>query len=118
VAHKPAFGLSGAVRPLHRLNALEGARILVIGAGGAARAAVFGLKERGSEVYILNRTAGPAKKLAHQICPDLPPRFALQRAPADIPSPRAIRVCTCSAACRWVLWLLATQNPRNDSLIA
>jgi 3-dehydroquinate dehydratase / shikimate dehydrogenase len=58
---------SGIVRPLERrLNTLEGARILVIGAGGAARAAVFGLKERGSEVYILNRTAGPAKKLAHQ----------------------------------------------------
>jgi len=58
---------SGIVRPLERrLNTLEGARILVIGAGGAARAAVFGLKERGSEVYILNRSAAPAKKLAHQ----------------------------------------------------
>ena len=57
----------GIVRPLERrLNTLEGARILVIGAGGAARAAVFGLKERGSEVYILNRSAAPAKKLAHQ----------------------------------------------------
>ncbi|MFZ0731313.1 MAG: shikimate dehydrogenase [Candidatus Sulfotelmatobacter sp.] len=58
---------AGIVRPLERrLNTLEGARILVIGAGGAARAAVFGLKERGAEVYILNRTAAHAKKLAHQ----------------------------------------------------
>src|SRR6266699_2490658 len=58
---------SGIVRPLERrLNTLEGARILVIGAGGAARAAVFGLKERGSEVYILNRTAGAAQKLARK----------------------------------------------------
>src|SRR5579864_1372485 len=58
---------AGIVRPLERrLNTLEGARILVLGAGGAARAAVFGLKERGSEVYILNRTAAAAKKLAHQ----------------------------------------------------
>ncbi len=58
---------AGVIRPLERrLNTLEGARILVLGAGGAARAAVFGLKERGSEVYILNRSAGPAKKLAHQ----------------------------------------------------
>ena len=58
---------AGIVRPLERrLNTLEGARILVIGAGGAARAAVFGLKERGAEVYILNRSAAPAKKLAHQ----------------------------------------------------
>src|SRR6201987_5355982 len=58
---------AGIVRPLERrLNTLEGARILVLGAGGAARAAVFGLKERGSEVYILNRSAAPAKKLSHQ----------------------------------------------------
>jgi 3-dehydroquinate dehydratase/shikimate dehydrogenase len=47
---------AGIVRPLERrLSTLEGARILVIGAGGAARAAVFGLKERGSEVYIRRR---------------------------------------------------------------
>jgi len=54
-------------RPLERrLNTLEGARILVLGAGGAARAAVFGLKERGCEVYILNRSLAAAKKLSHQ----------------------------------------------------
>jgi 3-dehydroquinate dehydratase/shikimate dehydrogenase len=58
---------AGIVRPLERrLNTLEGARILVLGAGGAARAAVFGLKERGSEVYILNRSLAAAKKLSHQ----------------------------------------------------
>jgi 3-dehydroquinate dehydratase / shikimate dehydrogenase len=58
---------AGIVRPLERrLNTLEGARILVIGAGGAARAAVFGLKERGCEVYVLNRSLAVAKKLAHQ----------------------------------------------------
>lgn len=58
---------SGIVRPLERrLNTLEQAKILVLGAGGAARAAVFGLKERGSEVYILNRSVAAAKKLAHQ----------------------------------------------------
>src|SRR3954462_219528 len=58
---------AGIVRPLERrLNTLEGARILVLGAGGAARAAVFGLKERGAEVYILNRSLAAAKKLAHQ----------------------------------------------------
>jgi len=56
---------AGVVRPLERrLNTLEGARILVLGAGGAARAAVFGLKERGSEVYVLNRNVAAAQKLA------------------------------------------------------
>jgi 3-dehydroquinate dehydratase/shikimate dehydrogenase len=57
----------GIVRPLERrLTTLEGARILVLGAGGAARAAVFGLKERGSEVYILARRVASAQKLARQ----------------------------------------------------
>jgi 3-dehydroquinate dehydratase / shikimate dehydrogenase len=38
----------------------------VLGAGGAARAAVFGLKEKGAEDYILNRTQESAKELAAQ----------------------------------------------------
>ena len=59
--------VAGVVRPLERrLNTLESARILVLGAGGAARAAVFGLKERGAEVYILNRSTAAAQKLARK----------------------------------------------------
>ncbi|HXY52472.1 MAG TPA: shikimate dehydrogenase [Terriglobales bacterium] len=57
---------AGVVRPLEQRLPLDGAKVLVLGAGGAARAAVFGLKERGSEVYILNRTSGPAQRLARQ----------------------------------------------------
>jgi len=38
----------------------------VLGAGGAARAAVFGLKERGAEVYILNRNVAAGQKLARR----------------------------------------------------
>jgi len=55
---------AGVVRPLQQRLELEHAKVLVLGAGGAARAAVFGLKERGAEVSILNRTPGPAQKLA------------------------------------------------------
>ena len=58
--------VSGVVRPLEQRITLQGAKILVLGAGGAARAAVFGLKERGADVYILNRTPGPAQTLARQ----------------------------------------------------
>src|SRR6202451_4448623 len=47
-----------------RLSTLEDAKILVLGAGGAARAAVFGLKERGAEVYVLNRGVAAGQKLA------------------------------------------------------
>jgi 3-dehydroquinate dehydratase/shikimate dehydrogenase len=55
---------AGVVRPLEQRITIEQAKILVLGAGGAARAAVYGLKERGAEVYILNRSLGPAQKLA------------------------------------------------------
>ena len=48
-----------------RLN-LTGAKILVMGAGGAARAAVFGLRERNAEVWVMNRTAELGQKLARQ----------------------------------------------------
>ncbi|HST77448.1 MAG TPA: shikimate dehydrogenase [Verrucomicrobiae bacterium] len=58
--------VAGVVRPLELRIRLQGAKILVLGAGGSARAAVFGLRERGAEVYILNRTAGPAQTLAKQ----------------------------------------------------
>jgi len=56
----------GVVAPLEQRMNLQGASVLVLGAGGAARAAVFGLKARGAEVYILNRTAATAQKLARQ----------------------------------------------------
>ncbi len=58
--------VAAIVRPLERRLPLRGARVLVIGAGGAARAAVFGLKDKGAEVTILNRTPEAAQKLARQ----------------------------------------------------
>jgi 3-dehydroquinate dehydratase/shikimate dehydrogenase len=57
---------AGVVRPLEQRIGIENARVLVLGAGGAARAAVFGLKERGAEVFILNRTVEAGQKLARQ----------------------------------------------------
>src|SRR5580704_9498142 len=58
--------VAAIVRPLERRLQLKGAKILVMGAGGAARAAVFGLKDKGAEVFVLNRTAETAQKLARQ----------------------------------------------------
>ena len=58
--------VAGVIRPLeHRLH-ITNARILVLGAGGAARAAVFGLKDRGAEVFITNRNVEKGQKLARQ----------------------------------------------------
>jgi 3-dehydroquinate dehydratase/shikimate dehydrogenase len=58
--------VAGVVRPLEKRIKLEGARILVLGAGGAARAAVFGLVEQGAEVFIVNRTHEKAVALARK----------------------------------------------------
>jgi len=58
--------VAGVVRPLEQRLSLESAKVLVVGAGGAARAAVFGVKERGADVWILNRSSAKAQKLARQ----------------------------------------------------
>lgn len=43
---------------------LKGKQAVILGAGGAARAVVYGLKKAGAKVTILNRTLKHAKKLA------------------------------------------------------
>ena len=58
--------VAGVVRPLERRLRLKGARVVVLGAGGAARAAVFGLVEQGAEVLVVNRTHEHAVTLARQ----------------------------------------------------
>jgi 3-dehydroquinate dehydratase / shikimate dehydrogenase len=58
--------VAGVVRPLERRLRLKGTRVLVLGAGGAARAAVFGLVEQGAEVFITNRTHETAVSLARK----------------------------------------------------
>jgi 3-dehydroquinate dehydratase/shikimate dehydrogenase len=58
--------VTGIVRPLEKRLTLKGARIAVLGAGGAARAAVFGLVDQGAEVFIVNRTHEHAVKLAKE----------------------------------------------------
>jgi 3-dehydroquinate dehydratase/shikimate dehydrogenase len=58
--------VAGIVRPLERRMRLKGARVVVLGAGGAARAAVFGLVAQGAEVFVVNRTHEHAVTLARQ----------------------------------------------------
>ena len=58
--------VAGILVPLAQRLTLAGARVLVVGAGGAARAAVFGLKSKQAEVFIVNRTPERAQALAKQ----------------------------------------------------
>jgi len=58
--------VAGVVRPLEKRLKLKGARIGVVGAGGAARAAVFGLVDQGAEVFIFNVIHEQAVALARE----------------------------------------------------
>jgi shikimate dehydrogenase len=54
---------------------LESKKCLILGAGGAARAAIYGLKKRNSKIQVYNRTEDKARQLAdefdvHYICED------------------------------------------------
>lgn len=57
----------GAVQALERETQLVGKRAVVLGAGGAARAVVYGLLERRAEVVVLNRSVDRAEALVRDL---------------------------------------------------
>ncbi len=75
---------AGIVMPLESRLALRGAKILVMGAGGAARAAVYGCLDRGAHVAIWNRTATAAEALAAASGATALNRDTLQREHFDV----------------------------------
>jgi len=56
--------VAGIIRPLEKRMQLKDRRILVLGAGGAARAAVYGLADKGAKVSVWSRKESSAKELA------------------------------------------------------
>lgn len=58
------MGAIGAVKTVE--PELKGKHILVLGAGGAARAAAYGLKKEGAQVAVWNRTPERAKAFAEE----------------------------------------------------
>ena len=58
-------GVVGALR--HHGFEISGARVLVLGAGGAGRAAAYGLVDSGARVSIVNRTAEKARLWADRL---------------------------------------------------
>jgi shikimate dehydrogenase len=47
--------------------ALKGEKVIVLGAGGAARAAVYGLWQQGAEIVVVNRTLSRAQEMLTQL---------------------------------------------------
>jgi len=56
----------GAMRPLDELMDVRGARVAVLGAGGAARAVCYGLNQRGAHATIYARNLAAAERLADE----------------------------------------------------
>ena len=65
--HGENTDVEGFLRPLARRMHLERTRAVVLGAGGAARAAVYALKSQGAAVAIVGRNAGKARLLAGRL---------------------------------------------------
>ncbi|ADL58287.1 shikimate 5-dehydrogenase [Methanothermobacter marburgensis str. Marburg] len=58
---------SGCLRALEEVTSVDGSSVIILGAGGAARACAFQLAVRGASVTILNRTPERARALAEDI---------------------------------------------------
>jgi shikimate dehydrogenase len=70
----------GAMRALEEVRSLVDARVLLVGAGGAARAIGFGLRERGARTTIANRDAAKAERLAVELGAQHAPASEVRRA--------------------------------------
>lgn len=57
---------TGAIKALREKTEIKGKKALVLGAGGAARAIIYALKEMGGRVFIFNRTPEKAEELAER----------------------------------------------------
>ena len=57
----------GVVQALEQMTELGGKRALILGAGGAARSAIYGLQRKDSQVFVMNRNERRGQKLAAEM---------------------------------------------------
>jgi 3-dehydroquinate dehydratase/shikimate dehydrogenase len=69
----------GVLRALERRIPIRGSRVLIFGAGGAARAVAFALQSGGASVAVCARRPEQARKLARAVQGEVVPRAALKR---------------------------------------
>lgn len=75
---------TGTIQALQEKTKLPDKKVLIMGAGGAARAIAYGLKEFGADVYIFNRTKEKAKALADEFDLDMIDFLQIPKANFDI----------------------------------
>ncbi len=74
----------GAVQALLQKIDIEGRNIIVIGAGGAARAVCTGLKKHGASIFISNRSEDRGKRLASELGVPFYPLDQIKKLPREI----------------------------------
>ncbi|MBW2305586.1 MAG: shikimate dehydrogenase [Deltaproteobacteria bacterium] len=74
----------GALSALQEITEVSGKLSVLIGAGGAARAAAFGLIRAGAEVIVVNRTEAKARQVARQLGCQFAPLDSLSELQAQI----------------------------------
>jgi shikimate dehydrogenase len=57
----------GVVQPLEQITELGGKCGLILGAGGAARSAIYGLQSKDTQVFLMNRNETRGQKLAAEM---------------------------------------------------
>lgn len=75
---------AGALAAVREVMEPSGSRVVILGAGGAARAAGFALKEAGAALTIANRTPEKGKELARALNAFFAPIDDLRGIPADL----------------------------------
>jgi len=73
----------GAMQALEMVTDLTGKTVLVVGAGGSARAVGFGLREKGADVVLANRTLTKGQALARELGCECYPLPAVHQVRAD-----------------------------------
>lgn len=56
----------GVITPLQAITKIHGKSVALLGAGGAARSVLYGIKQKGGHVTIFNRTMETAQQLAEE----------------------------------------------------
>jgi shikimate dehydrogenase len=74
----------GAVRALEEKTHIDGKNVLIVGAGGAARAVAFGIAAGGGRITLANRSIEKGEALAAEINSDFYPLSDLSRKKFDI----------------------------------
>jgi len=73
----------GANRALGEKLELQGSRVLILGAGGSARAIGYGLLEAGAEIVLANRTVSRGTELAAHLGCEFCPLEQIEKVTAD-----------------------------------